>query len=184
MTKAKLLDVMWTARAEWDAVLARVGADRMNLPVLHGGWSVKDMISHVAYYEHWLQTWLQDAVRGKVTLGTHREALDVDTRNALVWEANRQRTWQDIYAESKAVFGRLYQLVKLLPEADLIAPDSYSRYTIQFWDEARPLWQCLESDSYGHYREHTENIRRWLDAENARLEIKATEILEVERVGQ
>ncbi|MBI5304530.1 MAG: ClbS/DfsB family four-helix bundle protein [Chloroflexi bacterium] len=175
MTKAKLLDAMRTARTEWEAVLARVDESRMTLPALHGGWSVKDTIGHVAYYERWVQTWLQDAVRGKVTLGTHRDGLEVDARNALVWNDNRDRTLSDILAESKAVFDRLYQLVKLLPEADLLAPDLYSRYTIPFWGESRPLWRCIEGDSYGHYHEHAENIRRWLDGDNPHAEIEPAE---------
>jgi hypothetical protein len=38
-------------RAEWDRVLAEVRKEQMLEPGLPGGWSVKDVIAHVNWYE-------------------------------------------------------------------------------------------------------------------------------------
>lgn len=168
MTKSTLLAAMQAAREQWDAVLAEVGTDRMLAPVLHGGWSIKDTIGHVAYYECWLERWLEDAVRGKVTIASHRDLLSVDERNAMVWNDNHRRPLADILAESKFMHDRLYQLVKLVPEADLFDPHVYERYITPFWNDARPLWKCIAGDSYEHYQEHTANIYRWLQSEGER----------------
>jgi len=138
----------------------------MTLPVLHDGWSVKDTIGHVAYYERWLQDWLEAAARGQLIVASHRDVLDVDQRNALIWAENKDRSLREILDESRSVFDRLLQLVKLLPEADLLDPYRYDRYVIPFWSQSQPVWKCIEGDSYEHYREHTSNIRRWLERES------------------
>ena len=167
MNKAKLLECMQTARLEWDQILGEIDESRMTQSILHGGWSVKDTIGHVAYYERWVQGWLEAAVRGQVTLASHRDSLDVDARNAIIWGENCDRSLQEILRESKFVFDRLFQLVQVLPEADLIAPYAFDRYVIPFWGRSMSLSECIADDSYDHYREHTANICRWLESENA-----------------
>ena len=165
MSKAELLRSMQAVRWEWESVLAMVGEDRMTLPVLHGGWSVKDTIGHVAYYERWLQDWLEAAVRGRVTAASHRELLDVDARNAIIWGENRDRPLNEILDGSRYVFDRLWQIVRLLPESDLMERYAYDRYVLPFWGRSMALWECIADDSSDHYREHTANIRRWLNPE-------------------
>lgn len=167
MTKAKLLQSMQEARAQWDSVLAEIGVECMIMPVLHDGWSVKDTIGHVAYYEKWLQRWIEAAVHGKVTVATHRDVLEVDQRNALIWHENRHRPLKEIISESKYVYERLYELVRFLPEADLLDAYAYERFIVPFWNRSQPLWQCITGDSSEHYDEHTANIRRWLNAEES-----------------
>ncbi len=161
MTKAELLEAMRVARAEWEHVLRQLDEDRMTEPTMHGGWSVKDTIGHVAYYERWLLYWLEDAVRGKVTVATHRDLLSVDERNALIYAENKGRPLRDILAEAHRVNEQLYQLAKTLPELDLTDPYLFERYVVPFWGKSLPLWECIAGDSYEHYAEHTANIRAW-----------------------
>jgi hypothetical protein len=146
-----------------------ISAEDMTEPVLHDRWSVKDTIGHVAYYEKWLQRWIEAAVHGKVTVASHRDILDVDQRNALIWDENKNRPLSEISAESKYVYERLYELVRFLPERDLLDQYTYERFIVPFWNRSQPLWQCIVGDSSEHYAEHTANIRRWLDAEKSKL---------------
>jgi hypothetical protein len=99
----------------------------------------------------------------------------VDQRNALIWAENKDRTLRDILDESRIVFDRLLQLVKILPESDLVDPYVYARYVTPFWGKAQPLWECIAGDSYEHYREHTENINRWLDQTKPSIEFEMAE---------
>jgi uncharacterized damage-inducible protein DinB len=162
MNKIELLGEMRTARWRWELAIARVEATRFTEPTMHGGWSVKDTMGHVAYYERWLLQWLEDAVRGKVTLATHRDLLNVDERNALIYIENKDRTLQVIQEDSRRVFERLCQLAKTLTERELIDPFRFERYVVPFWGKSLPLWECIADDSYIHYAEHTSNIREWL----------------------
>ncbi len=167
MNKAGLLESMRATRLQWDSLIHKLDESEMTLPVLHGGWSIKDTIGHVAFYERWLVDWLEAAVKGQVTLATHRDSLDVDARNAIIWGENQDRPLAEILSESKFVFDRLVQIVQVLPEGDLIAPYAFDRYVIPFWGRSMALWECIANDSYDHYREHIANICRWLEAESA-----------------
>lgn len=164
MNKRELLEVMGNERARWEAVLAEIDPNRFEEPTMHGGWSPKDTVGHVAFYERWLLQWLEDAVRGKVAVATHRDLLNVDERNALIRAENRDLPMQDILEEAAQVFDRLVQFVKAMPEPDLLDPYRLQRYVVPFWGEAWPVWKCIAGDSYEHYAEHTANLRAWLDA--------------------
>ncbi len=162
MNKAGLLYAMRTERARWEQTLAEVPPNRFTETMLHGGWSIKDTIGHIAFYERWLLHWLEDAVRGQVTVATHLDLLDQDARNAQIYAENRDRALSEILAESQQVYEQLWQVVKTLPEEDLLDPHRFERYIEPFWGGGLPLWRCIEGDSYGHYAEHIENIRAWL----------------------
>ncbi len=163
MTKAELIKALSAERAEWDAVLERVGETRMTVPAINDGWSIKDTIGHVTYYERWLLDWLEAAVRGQVTVATHRDLLAVDERNAILFHENRDRALGAMLEESRRVHERLMMMVQLLPESDLLDPHRFERYILPFWDKGIPLWKCIADNSYEHYAEHTRSIQAWLD---------------------
>lgn len=162
MNKNQLLEQMRSARWAWELVLAEVEPERAEEPSMHGGWSVKDTVCHVAYYERWLLNWLEDAVRGKVRAATYRELLSDDERNALVYAENKGRELGEILQDARGVSERLFSLVQTLPESDLVEQHAFERYVEPIWGENRPLWKCIAGDSSSHYAEHTANIRKWL----------------------
>src|SRR5579884_1100926 len=51
MTGARLAGILKAERARWDALLAQVGADRMEEPGVEGAWSVKEIVAHLTWYE-------------------------------------------------------------------------------------------------------------------------------------
>jgi len=51
VTKVRLLDMIRTARAEWDGLLSQVDETRMTQPGVAGEWSVKDVIAHITWHE-------------------------------------------------------------------------------------------------------------------------------------
>jgi hypothetical protein len=165
-TKPELLNRMQLARAEWEQTINQVPRRWMCEPILHDGWSVKDTIGHVAYYERWLLGWLESAVRGKVTLASHRDVLNVDQRNVLIRGENKDRPLAEILRESRNVYERLFQFAQTLPEQDLIEPHRFERYVLPFWQESRPLWKCIAVETYEHYPEHVASIRSWLEQFN------------------
>ena len=50
-TKEELLAQIFTAREELEATLARVPERQMGAPILHDGWSVKDTLGHLGFWE-------------------------------------------------------------------------------------------------------------------------------------
>ncbi len=163
VTKTIVLQSMMSERRAWDVLLDAIPKECMTVPAINSGWTIKDTVAHVTYYESWLLEWLEAAVRGQVTVATHRDLLGVDARNAIVFEENRMRPLDVVLEQSRRVFDRLLLLVRLLPEQDLRDPTRFERYIVPFWHDNRPLWKCIASDSYEHYREHRLSIRAWLD---------------------
>ncbi len=49
-SKTELLERMRAGREEWDALIAQIPDSVRTEPALAGGWSVKDLIAHVAAY--------------------------------------------------------------------------------------------------------------------------------------
>lgn len=47
MTGARLAETLRAERARWNALLAHVGMDRMDVPGVDGEWSVKQMVAHL-----------------------------------------------------------------------------------------------------------------------------------------
>ncbi len=160
--KQELLNAMKTERDVWEALLAEVGEARMTMPAINNGWSVKDTIGHITYYERWVLQWLEAAARGQVSVATHRDLLSVDERNAIIFRENRDRPLDWLLGESRRIFDRLFLVVSLLPDDDLVAPHRFDRYVLPFWEESRPLWKCIAANSYEHYREHSASVRAWL----------------------
>jgi hypothetical protein len=50
-SKTELLERMRAGREEWDALIAQIPDSARIEPALAGGWSVKDLIAHVAAIE-------------------------------------------------------------------------------------------------------------------------------------
>lgn len=155
---------MVATRKEWDALMVEVGEARMTVPAIYDGWSIKDVIGHLTYYEGWVLGWLEAAVRGRVTVASHQDLMAVDDRNALVWKANSERSLAEIMKESQLISDRLLDMVRALPEQDLFDPYRFERYILPFWDNYRLLWECIANDSYLHYQEHAVSIREWLNS--------------------
>jgi hypothetical protein len=78
-----------TIRAEWanwEALLAQVGVERMSEPGVEGDQLVKDLVAHVATYEDWMAQLLNAGGPDipHVTDGMHQDA-----RNAWIFDQHR-----------------------------------------------------------------------------------------------
>jgi hypothetical protein len=142
MTKAKFLETMRSERERWEALLSQIDAEKMEHPGVAGNWSARDIIVHVTAYE-----------RGLVEC------------NAAILEEKQACSLKEIEIEAGRVFERLMALVKAIPEEELLEAGRSEWYVKPRWGEQRPLWECIADDSYRHYRQHVEDIRRWLKKE-------------------
>src|SRR5690348_13967182 len=103
MDKATLLDTLRTERARWDELLAQVPPERLTPPALAGGWSVQDLIAHIAWFEREMVNLLQS----RVLAGSDLWNLPDDPRNAAIYQQNRDRPLAEVQAEARAVFQQL-----------------------------------------------------------------------------
>src|SRR5438093_285996 len=86
-----------TARAAWDALLARLDPAQAETPDVEGSLSVKDLIAHVTWYEREMI----GLIEARRLAGSDLWSLSTNERNAIIFEQNRARQAQEILAEAR-----------------------------------------------------------------------------------
>jgi hypothetical protein len=151
MSKTQLLDMIQTARAQWDALLAGIPAAWMTEPGVEGEWSIKDTIAHIT----WGERETLGVAQAHAVVGSALWQLPEDERNAAVVEQHRPRELREVLAESRRVFQQYLEAVAALSEEDLNDPSRFAAIPTGW----RP-WRILYDP--GHYQGHTDSIRAWL----------------------
>jgi hypothetical protein len=148
MTKDELIrgeDEVWAElRGAVDGLPADLALEEGYQP----GWSVKDLLAHVA-------CWMAETAQAlqQMRLGTYRDPhLDVDAENARFYEACRDLDLHDVWVQLHSARARMLEELDLLPEDRL--------------DEHAVSW--FRDSGAAHYREHLPRLREWLDELGAR----------------
>lgn len=157
MSKAELIEILQSKRAEWDAILAKVPSQAMLEPGVADEWSVKDIIAHLNYYERWMADRLHEQLRGENYVPTELDFMDSDQRNAIIFRRYQNHALEDILAESQQAFQQLLQGVQAHSETFLIEPQ-------QFEGAPGPIVICqmIRGEVYDHYGLHIPSIESWL----------------------
>ena len=77
---------------------------------------------------------------------------------AAVFEQNRNRSLQEVLAESRQVYRDLLQALQPLSDEDLNDPGRYKDMPA-VWQP----WNLISENTYEHYADHANDIRAWLD---------------------
>src|SRR5215472_14974603 len=157
MSKARLLNMIQSARTDWEMLLASIQQAWMTEPGAAGEWSVKDVIAHIA----WGERENIGVVQAHAVVGSELWRLSEDERNAAVFEQNRDRELQEVLADSQEIFHRYLDAVGALSEEDLNDPSRFAGMP-EGW---RP-WRILYDP--GHYAAHAESIQAWLARRESR----------------
>ena len=152
MTKDELLAAIKRDRATLESLVARVGEERMLESALDGGWSVKDALAHITAWEQRCVGWIRDGGADKPPSFTEE---GINAYNAEVYAANKDRLLPEIVAESKRSYEEIVETVAGLADDVVTAPPG--------WAPAIPLDRIIDANSAEHYREHIEQLTRWLD---------------------
>jgi hypothetical protein len=107
-------------------------------------WSAKDVMAHITVGNERLAADLEATASGDEP----ERIDDFDEANRQVFEANRERTWQDLLAFEETVSTRLAAAVEALTEEALNDPTSFE------WTGGRPLWWRVGFTAYFHPLDH------------------------------
>ena len=94
--------------------------------------------------------------------GSELWSLTNDERNEIVYQQNRDRPLDEVLAEAKAVYARLFALVSGMSAAELNDPAQFADMPADWLP-----WRVIAGNTYIHYREHAQNLQAWLDAQAA-----------------
>jgi hypothetical protein len=158
LTTAQLLEVMRTARSSWEALLAEAGEARLTEPGVEGDWSLKDIIAHITYYETWAADCLTAIRRGEPRPRSEYAGLEMDERNARIYERNRVKSVAEVLQESRVSFQRSLDAVQGLRDEELYDPE-FTRASGVDWI----VFDLVEGDTFEHYNDHITSVRAWLD---------------------
>jgi hypothetical protein len=157
MTKAQLLEELRDAWAGWEAVLTETGQERMQQQ-LPSGWSVKDLSAHITRYARWYVLASEAHFKGESPPMDGSERMEIEQRNQHYYEQDRELPLDEVRASADETFHRLLEVVAAHDESFLIQPQ-----TFEGTPEPVLIWQMLRGDVYDHIRDHTRQVREWLD---------------------
>jgi hypothetical protein len=156
-TKSDLLYRIADGYAAWARAIDAAPPRELMLPDLHGGWSIKDEVAHVAFWEARVLTVLHAVLAGKEPphppfVG---DAAKIEAINAEVFAASRQRGLDDVLAAMDRTHAAFVRAVEELPDDAIFDARHFA------WMDGAPLMAAIAGDTYEHYPEHTRNIQRW-----------------------
>jgi hypothetical protein len=130
ITKSELLNSLQEEYSQWEALLDRIGATRMEQPGVNGIWTMKDMVAHLTGWNRWLFARIGAAQRHEPEpRPPWPENLQAeDDINAWIYASNRQRPLCEVLDESQGILHELFTIIERLPDQvrmDKIEPRYY-----------------------------------------------------------
>jgi hypothetical protein len=145
MTKARLMDMLREAWAEWQTALELMGQERMGQKV-QGDWSVRDYASQQAA-----------AARRFVELSdAHFQDEALPMSGAAAGEG-QERPLGEILQESDQAFLRLLEVVAAHDDPFLLQPQE-----LPGLKEPAPGWMLLQQEVIDPTRKHTREVQAWI----------------------
>ncbi|GEM_PF-234926 len=162
--KSDLLYRIADGYAALTATIDAVPPGEMTLPALHGGWSIKDEVAHLTFWEARVLTVLHAALADEAPphpplVG---DAEKIAVMNDEVFEASRHRSMDDVLADMDRTHAAFVRAVKELPDDAIFDAHRFA------WMGGEPLMVAIAGDTYEHYPEHIRNIQRWRAVESTR----------------
>ena len=158
-TKQELTACLQDARARLEAVLAQVPTEHMTEAGVVEGWSVKDLLAHIAMWQSRTITAIFQAERGqKPSLGvTNDHANDWANVNAKDYAEQKARPLERVLADFRGAHTQmLKRLVAWQDEAALFDKKRYPTLN------GESLVDLIHNNGDGHDDEHRAQIEAWL----------------------
>ncbi len=158
MDKAKLLAAIEREHKRLDETLALVDDSQMLELNFEGGWSIKDLLAHITFWNKSALINVHAALNKSKP--TEFEGT-TNSINARAFEEAQNRSLKQVLSDYESSYEQVLDNVVKLDEEDLT--DS-KRFT---WTKRLPLRRLIRWDTDLHYAEHNRQIRAWLEESSA-----------------
>jgi hypothetical protein len=153
MNKGELLAALQTEHEAMERAIMSLAPEQMAADgALANGWSVKDLLAHIAAWEAEMVSALFHAVHGR-TPSLGRALQDIDAWNAERHAENAGRPLDRVLADWRGVRHALMQRVKGWAEEELGSEVS--------WHPGHSLVDLIKENSYGHEAEHRGDLEAY-----------------------
>lgn len=154
MSRGELLRAMQVGRDRLESALSGLRDEDLLAPDLDGGWSVKDLLAYLAFWQKHVVDIYLGLVIGDLS-GLEEDDLSVDELNALVYERNRPTALAQVRENESWAYRALRQLAAAAPEEHLFEPQRFA------WTKGRPFVDWIAGNTYEHYDEHLPALWVW-----------------------
>lgn len=160
MNKPELIKWLQEEEQQWALLLAAIGEMRLEQPGVNGNWSMRDIITHLTGWQHWLVARLQAAAAGQPEPAPPWPA-DLKAEEAIngwIYTANHQRSVRQVLDQAQVLSEQLLAIIQALPD------DSQ----IELIEAKFPvIWvggQRFAVGEFFHhfYDDHAADVRAWL----------------------
>lgn len=159
--KKALLDDLRDARREWDGLLAQMSEADMQRPGVIGEWTIKDVATHLMYWESRPFKWLEAAQNGTTPEPSPLpKDLSEDEANAWIYARYKDESLERVLQDSRATHDAVVNSVDAMSAAALVE----EKYT---WLGDNALADALPGNTYEHYRDHSATVRQWWETQRA-----------------
>lgn len=144
-------------RARFDALVAHIPANHLDVHPPGRRHSPKQVIAHIAAYEELIVERLRAARRGETT-EFDRDRAGWEQFNERVWAESQTVATQQVLERAARVFDELIEEVSALSEADLSGATEFVSHLDPGWLQGRTLAELLAIDGFDHYPMHREDL--------------------------
>ncbi len=155
MNRAELLEQIHAGRKQLEETLAQFGDAEMMAAALPGGWTIKDVLAHLGWWEWRIVNAHDTLVRGEIP-DPESDAVPVDELNARVFAQYHDRPLAEVRRDEGEAYRAIYALAENAPEGDLFNPNRFA------WTEGRAFVEEISSNTYDHYDQHLPDLRALL----------------------
>lgn len=162
MDKTTLLNTIQAEHAQLESLVALLTEAQLSTEPPDEEWSIKDIMAHVAVWEQVCARWLEEFLRGVMPQPSERIE---DGVNARIYRENHDRSLTEVQKLFHDAHQQFLQQVNLitqtLSEEDLNGSQRFA------WTQHWPgysLIAVIADNSYEHYQDHAQQIRRRLDS--------------------
>lgn len=161
VTVAELRDTIEAAHNRLDAALRTLNDDQLTAPMLEAGWSVRDVLAHLTFWEYRLRYGLSHPA-DTTSPAVPPEFTDVvdegeawgETINQRVYAQNRDRSLDEVRHDAATSYAETLAAITALSDDDVFKPSGLSRSI------KRDVLDFIAGNTYEHYEEHSEAIER------------------------
>ena len=126
------------------------------------GWTVKDLVAHLAEWQRMFLRWYDDGLKGNLPDLPARgySWRETPQLNRAIWAKHRRRSIVSVREDFEAGYQRILAIVERLPPDALLRSGAFS------WTGTHPLTTYLGANSASHYRFATKVLKRWARRES------------------
>ena len=156
--KEELLDQIMSERELLDKLLGTISKSKLSVPGVEVGWSIKDILVHIVFWETLMVSWLEEILNDlePQMLPPGKTWDDLDEINQDAFLENQDRELDEVLQAYHAHYPIALASVKNVQENALMDPGMYP------WRLGTAVWEMVAANTSWHYSEHREAISNWL----------------------